>query len=262
MEPVYLRLSCAVQNYVWGKVGCGSEVALLKKGGDHVGSSQFTVDEKEHYAEVRNVFREETLMKWCMVSMAAICTPSPPQLWMGTHKKGPARIAYPQSSHGQLLSEWLQTNQWALGREVFAEFGSQLPFLLKVLSINKALSIQAHPTKSHAEQLHASSPDKYPDPNHKPELAIALSEFIGFCGFRPFNEIRRFVATIPELQRVVGRESCDTMTSLPDSGDTKAALRAVFMGLMGSDVNTIQEELGQLMSRLDDPNSNQGCIFC
>ncbi len=60
MEPVYLRLSCAVQNYVWGKAGCGSEVALLKRGGDHVGSNQFTVDEKEHYAEVRNVFREET----------------------------------------------------------------------------------------------------------------------------------------------------------------------------------------------------------
>lgn len=200
-------------------------------------------------------------MKWCMVSTATIdyaVQHPPPQLWMGTHKKGPARIACPQSSHGQLLSEWLQTNQWALGREVFAEFGSQLPFLLKVLSINKALSIQAHPTKSHAEQLHASFPDKYPDPNHKPEMAIAVSEFIGFCGFRSFNEIRRFVATIPELQRVVGRESCEAMTSLPESGDTKAALRSVFIGLMGSDVNTIQKELGLLISRLDDPDSNQG----
>ena len=52
-QPCFLRLSCAVQNYVWGKVGCESEVALLKRGGDHVGPSQFMVDDQEHYAEVK-----------------------------------------------------------------------------------------------------------------------------------------------------------------------------------------------------------------
>lgn len=51
-QPVYLRLSCAVQHYVWGKVGSESEVAQLKRGGDHVDSSQFTVNEDKHYAEV------------------------------------------------------------------------------------------------------------------------------------------------------------------------------------------------------------------
>ena len=51
-QPVYLRLSCAVQHYVWGKVGSESEVALLKKGGDHVDNSQFAVSEDKHYAEV------------------------------------------------------------------------------------------------------------------------------------------------------------------------------------------------------------------
>ncbi len=180
---------------------------------------------------------------------------------MGTHKKGPALIASPQCLRGQLLSEWLQSNQWALGQNITAEFGSQLPFLLKVLSINKALSIQAHPAKSHAKQLHASSPEKYPDPNHKPELAIAVSEFIGFCGFRPFDEIQSFVATIPELQRVVGKENCKTMTSMSESGDTKAALRSVFSGLMRCDVETVQQELGKLMSRLDNPRNNQGTFL-
>lgn len=186
------------------------------------------------------------------------------QLWMGTHKKGPARIGYPQSANGQLLSDWLQSNQWALGPEILTQYKGQLPFLLKALSINKALSIQAHPTKSHAEQLHRSAPDKYPDPNHKPELAIALTEFEGFCGFRPFNEIQGFVASVPELQRVVGRESCDLMTSQLEAGsegDRKAALKAVFTEVMCCKVDTTKGELEKLLSRLDNLSSCQGMII-
>ena len=46
-SPAFLKLSCAVQNYAWGKVGEESEVARLK-GGDPT----FTVDPKLPYAEV------------------------------------------------------------------------------------------------------------------------------------------------------------------------------------------------------------------
>ena len=51
-QPFYLRLSCAVQNYVWGKVGLESEVARLKSGGDHAVPGGYQVDKKDHYAEV------------------------------------------------------------------------------------------------------------------------------------------------------------------------------------------------------------------
>jgi mannose-6-phosphate isomerase len=37
--------------------------------------------------------------------------------------------------------------------------------------------LQAHPNKSLAEKLFASDPKNYPDPNHKPEMAIALTDF-------------------------------------------------------------------------------------
>ncbi len=43
-----------------------------------------------------------------------------------------------------------------------------LPFLMKVLSVNQALSIQAHPDKKLAEKLFAQG--TYPDDNHKPEV--------------------------------------------------------------------------------------------
>ena len=65
------------------------------------------------------------------------------QLWMGTHKKGPSIISFPTQYNGKLLSEWISDNQWALGEEVARQFGGELPFLFKVLSINKSLSIQA-----------------------------------------------------------------------------------------------------------------------
>ena len=76
------------------------------------------------------------------------------ELWIGTHPKGPATLPNDQS-----LEE---------------AAGGQFPFMLKVLSAGKALSIQAHPDKTLAAKLNAENPDKYRDVNHKPEMAIAL----------------------------------------------------------------------------------------
>lgn len=43
-----LELSCAVQNYAWGKHGSASEVAQLKSK-----DSSFLLNEQEPYAEVK-----------------------------------------------------------------------------------------------------------------------------------------------------------------------------------------------------------------
>ena len=60
-----------------------------------------------------------------------------------------------------------QENPQVLGTEMTERFGIDLPYLFKVLSVNKALSIQAHPDKKLAEKLFASRPDVYKDDNHK-----------------------------------------------------------------------------------------------
>ena len=64
---------------------------------------------------------------------------------MGTHVNGPSSL---KGGKHQLLSVFL---------------GRDLSFLFKVLSCNQALSIQAHPCKKLARQLHASFPDIYKD---------------------------------------------------------------------------------------------------
>lgn len=50
-SPVF-PLTCAVQNYAWGKVGLDSEVAKLVVGGDPLA----VIEDDKPYAEVRQGF--------------------------------------------------------------------------------------------------------------------------------------------------------------------------------------------------------------
>jgi mannose-6-phosphate isomerase len=116
------------------------------------------------------------------------------ELWMGTHPSAPSKIL-PQNT---LLSEHINR---------------QLPFLFKVLSVNTALSIQAHPDKILARVLHAQDPKNYPDDNHKPEMAIALTEFEALCAFRLQREIEEFWTRCPELMFLTRISDIRTMFS-------------------------------------------------
>ena len=65
---------------------------------------------------------------------------------MGAHPKGDALITdnrIPQRT----LSQWIADYPGTLGSKVKDTFQGQLPFLFKVLSVNTALSIQAHPNR-------------------------------------------------------------------------------------------------------------------
>lgn len=82
---------------------------------------------------------------------------------MGTHEQAPAYLA---SDSSVKLSRYLHRNPHLVGDQVkkaFKETTSDggLPFLFKVLAIEKALSVQAHPNKKLAEQLHRDRPDVY-----------------------------------------------------------------------------------------------------
>lgn len=60
------------------------------------------------------------------------------ELWMGDHLSGPSKI----KTTGETLTTFLANNKNDL-----IGGHSSLPFLFKVLSIQKALSIQVHPNK-------------------------------------------------------------------------------------------------------------------
>ena len=77
---------------------------------------------------------------------------------MGTHPSVPSKDLVTQRT----LLDLVQDNQALMTREVTRKYHGRLPYLFKVLSIRKALSIQAHPDKRLAERLHARDPRNYP----------------------------------------------------------------------------------------------------
>jgi mannose-6-phosphate isomerase len=83
---------------------------------------------------------------------------------MGTHISSPS-TTNTNGSGAVPLSEHLAANSELCGDALNSKFPEikkgNLPFLLKVLSIEKALSIQSHPDKKTAEVLHAKFPKIY-----------------------------------------------------------------------------------------------------
>lgn len=115
------------------------------------------------------------------------------ELWYGTHPNGPTRVRPLQSS--QEKQDWK-----ALADVLNPE--NEVPFLLKVLSIANSLSIQAHPNTEAARRLHKKFPEIYKDPNHKPEISIALSEkFELLFGFKKMVEIKAEFEDLPFLTK-------------------------------------------------------------
>ena len=150
INPVFL-ITPTTQKYEWGKIGNSSRVAQLLKSA----ASDFVLDESTPYAEVsrlRSLRQSTSLSILCLL----FC---PHQLWMGTHVKSPSGV----TDSNNTLREVLAEHPELLGdvSSVFDTTNGNLPFLLKVLSIGKALSIQTHPDKKTAEKLHAEQPKIY-----------------------------------------------------------------------------------------------------
>ena len=160
---------------------------------------------------------------------------------MGTHPSLPSKDLETKRS----LLDLVQDNNALISNGISTKYGARLPFLFKVLSIRKALSIQAHPNKRLAEQLHQRDPKNYPDDNHKPEMTIAITPFDGLCGFRPLNEIAHFLQNVPPLRKLVGDvavadfensiKNQDISQNADDVSRNKLALQRVFSALMNTD---------------------------
>lgn len=144
------------------------------------------------------------------------------------------------------LSDWLAARPKLLG--ALKDKKGNLPFLFKVLSVNQALSIQAHPNKSLARILHARDKEHYRDDNHKPEMAIALTDFEAMCGFRPTEEIIAFAKSVPEFRSLLNDEALDSLKSKNE----EKILKLIFRSWMSTEKNKIEELTSRLTSRLEN----------
>lgn len=149
------------------------------------------------------------------------------ELWIGAHSAAPSVL-----SNGVGLDVHL-AGVASPGEE------PQLPFLMKLLAAESALSIQAHPNRQQAEDGYAREDAtgidphdprrNYKDAQPKPEILIAVTPFTALCGLRGAQEsaalLRRLggvVARDPELELLLG---------LLDSGDLRSSLEWLLSGL-------------------------------
>ncbi|KAK3215384.1 hypothetical protein GRF29_19g3097220 [Pseudopithomyces chartarum] len=166
MVEKVIQLKCKCNEYPWGRQGSKSIAATLCS---KTPGTDFKIDENTPYSE----------------------------MWMGTYPELPSYVL----STGEDLQDVLDAHADDLiGQRIIKKFNhTKIPFLPKVLSIAKALPLQLHPNKDLASQLHARDPDQFTDPNHKPEIALALGDFEAFCGFKPLADIERLMQ-LPPLQ--------------------------------------------------------------
>ncbi|HEM7911273.1 TPA: mannose-6-phosphate isomerase, class I [Citrobacter koseri] len=139
------------------------------------------------------------------------------EVWMGAHPAGCSEIENGSDSVS-LLEAITQSPVSVLGSRTVEKFG-QLPFLLKILSAETALSIQVHPDKHLAEEGYAQQGNRagedYNDANHKPELVYAITPFMAMNGFRPFQEtVNHFLRLnalelMPALAEFRGNLTCE-----------------------------------------------------
>ena len=164
------------------------------------------------------------------------------EFWMGDHTNGPSSVRIDSSDKNLVAiiddeefvkkhdgQEVTITKLFELnGKKFLGEkyldvlaaaderLKTSLSFLFKVLSVRTALSIQAHPNKALAEKLHAERPDKYKDPNHKPEIAIAVSEDFKACyGFLGKDKLKANLEQNPALAEALPL-SLGADAALPD----------------------------------------------
>ncbi|XP_019707493.1 mannose-6-phosphate isomerase 2 isoform X2 [Elaeis guineensis] len=221
-----LSLRCSVQKYDWGKLGKDSKVARLFSR-----NSEAEIEPERPYAE----------------------------FWMGTHESGPSFLVRGESgspdSKPVSLRKWILDNPGYLGEKVVHRWGSELPFLFKVLSVAKALSIQAHPDKELARVLHRMQPSIYKDPNQKPEMAIALTDFRALCGFVSIELLKDVLAGVPEIVELVGDEDASKVLNIKEQDgymEVKSILRSIFTKVISASKEAVSELLSKLKCRLNE----------
>jgi len=130
------------------------------------------------------------------------------EIWFGTHPLGESQIIPSEQS----LSEHI---------------GGRLSFLVKILSAERALSIQVHPNSQQAKDgfdfeqakgIPVEDPKRnYKDSSHKPEALVALTQFRALCGFRPKAELiqifREFGKTEEEFESLAHKLSSGSKLS-------------------------------------------------
>ena len=85
-------------------------------------------------------------------------------------------------------------------------------------------------------------------------MALAITPFRALCGFRPLQEIAKYLNSTPEFKAMIPSQIAEEFLSLADSrtpsGPTeKAALKNLFSSLMTAEEGATKKQLNALLDR-------------
>ncbi|CAF0859481.1 unnamed protein product [Didymodactylos carnosus] len=177
------------------------------------------------------------------------------EYWMGTHPKGESYLTDGNTTLRSYIQQQKKYSSYENGN---------LPYLFKILSVQTALSIQAHPNKQHARELHEKNPKEYPDDNHKPEMAIALTHFECLCAFRQYKEINYYLKKYEQLRILCDPKVCEQFSNAVQNNSSdknlqKDLLSSLYQNLMKSDKVKLEHCVQAHLNDLKHADSSDEC---
>lgn len=173
------------------------------------------------------------------------------ELWFGTHASGSATSVAGLSLR-QLVAE---DPDRLLGADINALFDGELPFLLKLIAPARPLSLQVHPDLAQARAgfeaenlagIDLDAPSRlYRDPNHKPELVLAIAPFEALCGFRTPRRALKILSGLP------GPLAARMRSELASPSPLEGMLNA-FAAALGSPPEHVEEFVAACADRYPD----------
>lgn len=170
------------------------------------------------------------------------------EYWIGVHPKAPSEVIIDEESISfiDLLEKYPID---ILGERIAEKFNNTLPYLLKILSINQALSIQSHPSKELAKVLHAKDPFNYPDDNHKPEIAIAIDNLTALVGLKSLVEVRESIIKNTEIKELLSE---NILVKINDSSfNEKSLIKELYSEIVNSSANDLERCILAIKTRLE-----------
>ena len=181
------------------------------------------------------------------------------ELWFGAHPMAPAAVG----ANAEPLDELIAADpEGALGPSIAAEFGG-LPFLVKILAVDRPLSLQVHPSAEQARAgfdreeilgIPVDAPERsFRDRFHKPEMVCALSNFEALSG------LRNPAATIALLEGIQAEplEAVRRRLRRDPSPDGMRDLIGWLLSLSGREASELVDSVLQACSRTADAASGQ-----
>lgn len=181
------------------------------------------------------------------------------EMWMGTHPGAPSLI----SDTNQTLEDFLVENSHFFSIDHLKLYNDKLPFLFKVLAIEKPLSIQCHPDFREAKigydnerEFRKSNPRNlwnYKDDNRKAEVIYALTPITAMCGFLSDEEI------ITNLKTYIPNGFEKYISSLIQNGSNNA--KTIFEYIYTVDETVLKELIDELLKNVDSCENKVGEFF-